>query len=93
MPRWHAAAVRPASRPAAASIAVLDLRNLSPDTSDTYLAEGMAVELTSRLLQLGRLVVKARTAVEMLRRAGQMSAAELGRALNVSCHRRAARPH
>ncbi|HWO87694.1 MAG TPA: hypothetical protein VNL98_00935 [Gemmatimonadales bacterium] len=74
----------PTSRPAAASIAVLDLRNLSPDTSDTYLAEGLAVELTSRLGQLGRLIVKARTAVERLRRAGEMSAEELGRALDVS---------
>jgi TolB-like protein/Tfp pilus assembly protein PilF len=63
---------------------VLDLRNLSPDTADTYLAEGLAEELTARLGQVGRIVVKARTAVERLRGAAEMSAEELGRALDVT---------
>jgi TolB-like protein/Tfp pilus assembly protein PilF len=73
-----------ASRPAPTSIAVLDPRNLSPDTADTYLAEGLAEELTSRLGQVGRIVVKARTAVERLRGAAEMSTDELGRALDVT---------
>ncbi len=69
--------------PAPTSIAVLDFRNLSPDTSDAYLAGGLAEELTTRLGQVERIVVKARTAVERLRDAGAMNTAELGRALNV----------
>jgi hypothetical protein len=49
------------------SVAVLYFDNLSRDTSDAYLADGMTEELISRLSQVERLQVKSRTAVRRLR--------------------------
>ena len=46
--------------PAANSVAVLYFDNLSRDTADTYLADGLAEELIVRLSQVRRLEVKSR---------------------------------
>src|SRR2546429_6422985 len=49
--------------PAPNSVAVLYFDNLSADTADAYLAEGLTEELIARLGQLPRLAVKSRAAV------------------------------
>lgn len=66
------------------SVAVLDFDNLSHDTSDTYLSEGLTEELTSQLGQLERLRVASRTAVSRLRDPSHMPLADISRALNVA---------
>jgi TolB-like protein/Tfp pilus assembly protein PilF len=64
---------------------VLYFESLSRDTSDAYIADGLTEEITSRLGQVGRLVVTSRTSVRRMRAtAATMSPSELGRALNVS---------
>jgi TolB-like protein/Tfp pilus assembly protein PilF len=77
---------RTATRAAAApsnSVAVLFFENLSRDSADAYLADGLTEEITSQLGQIGRLVVASRTNTRRLRtQAASMSAAEIGRALN-----------
>src|SRR5207245_5690004 len=45
----------------APSVAVLCFASLSPDSADAYLADGLTEEITARLGQLRRLVVKSRT--------------------------------
>src|SRR3989442_13225025 len=50
-------AARPAA-PAANSVAVLYFDNLSPDTTDAYLADGLMEEIASRLGDIRRLLVK-----------------------------------
>ena len=70
--------------PSANSVAVLYFENLSRDTSDAYIADGLTEEVTSRLGQVNRLKVTSRTAVRRLRNASSMETSELGRALNVS---------
>ena len=77
-------AARPAAAASANSVAVLYFENLSRDTSDAYLADGLTEEITARLGQVGRLVVTSRTAVRRLRNAATMSTPEIGRALGVS---------
>jgi len=52
------------------SIAVLYFDNLSRDTSDAYLADGLTEEIIARLGQLERLAVKSRAAVQRFRRSG-----------------------
>jgi TolB-like protein len=80
----------PCARPARAgsapptSVAVLSFENLSGDTSDAYLADGLAEEVTARLGQVERLVVTSRTSVRRLREAATMTPQQLGRALNVA---------
>ena len=76
-------ALRPVSAPAH-SVAVLYFENLSRDTSDAYLAEGLTDEITARLGQVGRLVVTSRTAVRRLKNAAARTTPELGRDLNVT---------
>jgi serine/threonine-protein kinase len=49
------------------SLAVLNFDNLSPDTADAYLADGLAEEISSRLGDVGRLQVKSRQAVQRFR--------------------------
>ena len=66
------------------SVAVLDFDNLSRDTSDTYLSEGLTEELTSQLGQLERLRVASRTAVRRLRDPSHMPLLDISRALNVA---------
>ena len=57
-------AVRPYHQPAPApnSVAVLYLENLSRDTSDAFLADGLTEEIIIRLGQVPRLDVKSRYA-------------------------------
>ena len=57
------AAPRAPTAPAPNSVAVLYFDNLSPDTTDAYLAGGLTDEIITRLGQLERLAVKSRTAV------------------------------
>src|SRR5213082_3777525 len=52
------------------SVAVLYFDNLSADTADAYLAEGLTEELIARLGQLPRLAVKSRAAVRRFRQSG-----------------------
>jgi len=69
---------------ASRSVAVLDFLNESRDTTDAYLADGFTDEITSRLGQIGRLVVTSRTAVRRLPDAATLSPEALGRRLNVT---------
>jgi TolB-like protein len=79
----------PAARPVRAaapptSVAVLGFENLSRDTGDTYLSDGLADELTSRLGQVGRLTVTSRAVVRRLRNAAEMAVPDIGRMLNAA---------
>ncbi|HTT68428.1 MAG TPA: tetratricopeptide repeat protein [Gemmatimonadales bacterium] len=73
-----------ATERAARGVAVLEFLNESRDSSDAYLAAGFTDEITSRLSQLGRLVVTSRTAVRRLPRAELLTPQALGRALHVA---------
>jgi TolB-like protein/Tfp pilus assembly protein PilF len=76
---------RPAAAPAANSVAVLYFENLSRDTAEAYVADGLTEEVTARLGQVGRLVVAPRAAVRRLRAtAATLPLAQLGRTLNAA---------
>jgi eukaryotic-like serine/threonine-protein kinase len=91
--RWMAAAALGAAalvgialyrnwgRRPATGVAVLCLANLSRDSGDVYLADGLTEEITARLGQVGRLVVKSRTSVSHFCRRPSEDA---GRALGVA---------
>src|SRR2546421_12201066 len=49
---------RAAASPAPNSVAVLYFDNLSPDTADAYLADGLTEEIASRLGDIRRILVK-----------------------------------
>lgn len=70
--------------PAATSVAVLYFDNLSRDTSDAYVADGLTEELMTRLGEIERLQVKSRTAVQRYRGRPIDDPVELARALNVA---------
>jgi len=72
------------SAPSPMSVAVLDFTSLSRDTADAFLGEGLAEELTSRLGQVGRLMVASRTTVRRLQGAASMPVPQIGRSLNVA---------
>jgi TolB-like protein/Tfp pilus assembly protein PilF len=73
---------RRAPRPGPTSVAVLPLESLSPDTADTYVADGLTDELVQRLQTAGLPVLSA-AAVRRFR--GSTAAPdEIGRALNVT---------
>src|SRR5512135_3517530 len=75
---------RPAA-PAPNTVAVLYLDNLSRDTADAYLADGLTEEIIIRLGQVQRLDVKPRFEVERFRRpAAPLDPAALGRALHAA---------
>jgi serine/threonine-protein kinase len=65
------------------SVAVLYFDNLSPDTADAYLADGLTEEISSRLGDIGRLQVKSRNAVRRYRGASLSDLAGVARALGV----------
>lgn len=65
------------------SVAVLYLDNLSPDAADAYLADGLTEEITSRLAEMPRLVVKGRSAVRRFRGGRIDDLAAVGRELRV----------
>jgi TolB-like protein/Tfp pilus assembly protein PilF len=69
-PPCGARPARLASAPVPNSVAVIYFDNQSRDTSDAYLADGLTEEITSRLGQLGRLVVTSHTTMERYRAAG-----------------------
>src|SRR5438034_6320520 len=65
------------------SVAVLYFDNLSRDTADAYLAEGLTEELIAQLGRVERLVVKSRNAVRRYR-SDDLDPAQLGRVLGVA---------
>lgn len=74
---------RRAASPASTSIAVLYLENLSFDSADAYLADGLTEEIINRLGRLERLAVKSQTAVRRHRERAA-DPATLGRELGVT---------
>jgi len=66
------------------SVAVLYFDNLSRDTADAYLADGLTEELIARLGQVERLTVKSRFAVRRYRGASTDDPATVGRVLGVT---------
>ena len=72
-----------ATREAPASVAVLYFENLSRDTTDLYLADGLTEELTSRLGSVDRLRVTGRSVVRRAQQAASGDPIAVGRALNV----------
>ena len=77
-------AARPAA-PAANSVAVLYFDNLSPDTTDAYLADGLTEEVASRLGDIRRLLVKqaSRETVRRLRESTPDYRISMGHAMAV----------
>jgi TolB-like protein len=67
---------------AANSVAVLYFDNLSRDTADAYMADGLTEEIIARLGQVGRLTTKSRAAVRRFR--GATDPASVGRELRVT---------
>jgi TolB-like protein/Tfp pilus assembly protein PilF len=63
---------------------VLYFDNLSRDSNDTYLADGLTEELITRLGQIERLAVKSRTAVQRFRGRPLDDPAVMGRTLSVA---------
>jgi len=63
------------------SIAVLTFDNLSRDTGQTYLAEGLANDISAQLGQIERLTVTSRTMVRRLPNVTAMTPQAMGRAL------------
>ena len=73
---------RPRAAAPALSVAVLTFDNLSRDTADAYLTEGLANDISSQLAQVRRLTVTSRS---MVRRAALDAAPPaLGRSLNAA---------
>ena len=77
---WLMPAVR--HEPAVASLAVLPLKNLSPEPNDAYLADGVTSALITELAKLAPLRVISHTSV-MRYRASRGSAAEIAGELKV----------
>ena len=73
-----------AAGPAATSVAVLYFDNVSRDTADAYIADGLTEELIARLGQIERLQVKSRTAVQRYRGRPIDDPTTLGRTLGVA---------
>ncbi|MGH7546981.1 MAG: hypothetical protein ACREMM_02245 [Gemmatimonadales bacterium] len=82
-PPCRAPAPRAAPAPPANSVAVLYFDNLSRDTADAYLADGLTEEIIDRLAAVERLRVKSRHAVRRYRGRELGDLATLGRALGV----------
>src|SRR6058998_3811538 len=66
------------------SVAVLYFDNLSRDTADAYLADGLTEDIIVRLGQIERLAVKSRNAVKRFRERAAEDPAVLGRSLGVA---------
>jgi len=83
-PPCRAPEARTAPTPPPNSVAVLYFDNLSPDTADAYLADGLTEEVTARLGEIQRLQIKRpnRAAVRRLRDSVP-DLAGLGRVLRV----------
>src|SRR5438128_22725 len=74
---------RTPTAPTPTSVAVLYFDNLSPDTADAYLADGLTEDLIGRLGHLHRLAVKSRAAVQRFRKR-DMNPLAGGRTLRVA---------
>ena len=74
----------PARAPARNSVAVLYFDDLSRDTADSYLADGLTEEIIIRLGQVQRLAVKSRFEVERFRGRTTRDLAAIGRALGAA---------
>ncbi|HET9707484.1 MAG TPA: tetratricopeptide repeat protein [Gemmatimonadales bacterium] len=74
----------PAQRAVGRTVAVLYFDNLSPDTADAYLADGVTEELIVRIGRVQRLAVSSRYAVRRFRGRPLEYPAALGRDLNVN---------
>ncbi len=70
--------------PARNSVAVLYLDNLSRDTADAYLADGLTEEIIIRLGQIHRIEVKSRFEVQRFRGRSALDPQVLGRSLNAA---------
>lgn len=70
--------------PSPNSVAVLYLTNLSRDTADSFLADGLTEEIIIRLGQVPRLDVKSRFEVERVRHQAVQDPALLGRSLRAA---------
>jgi serine/threonine-protein kinase len=66
------------------SLAVLYFDNLSPDTADAYLADGLTEDVSSRLARIDRLQVKSRHAVRRYRGTELRDLAAVAEALGVT---------
>ncbi|MFI5280440.1 MAG: hypothetical protein ACHQU1_08090 [Gemmatimonadales bacterium] len=73
-----------ASAPSSNSVAVLYLTNLSRDTADAFIADGLTEEIIIRLGQVPRLEVKSRFEVERVRHQSVQDPAALGRTLRAA---------
>ena len=73
-----------AKAPAPNSVAVLYLDNLSRDTADAFLADGLTEEIIIRLGQVQRLEVKSRFEVQRFRSRAAQDPPVLGRSLNAA---------
>ena len=74
-------AARGGAAPSPNSVAVLYLDNLSRDTSDAYLADGLTEEIILRLQQVRRLEVRSRFESQRVRGRRGLAPATLGREL------------
>jgi len=84
-PPCRAAPARATPTPPPNSVAVLYFDNLSPDTADAYLADGLTEAVSLRLGHSTQLVVKSPSAVRRLRgRSADLDPAALGRELSVA---------
>ena len=77
-------APRAVHAPAPNSVAVLYFDNLSRDTADAFLADGLTEEIIIRLGQVQRLDVKSRFAVQRLRGQTTLDPRALGRSLDAA---------
>ena len=75
---------RSTAAPPANTVAVLYLDNLSRDSADAYLADGLTEEITARLGLVERLAVKSRNAVRRYRGPAAGEPVVVGRALGVA---------
>src|SRR2546425_4753449 len=85
-PPCRAVRTDPGRQPGVASnsVAVLYFDNLSPDTADAYLADGLTEELILRLGRVQRLAVKSRNAVQSFRGRAAKDPSVLGDSLRVA---------
>ena len=74
---------RLAPAPVSNSVAVLYFDNVSRDTADSYLADGVTQQIIERLSQLERLTVSSRFAVGRFRGGAMTDPSAVGRALGV----------
>lgn len=83
-PPCAARPTRFAAAPAANTVAVMYLDNVTRDTSDAYLADGLTEEITTKLGQIGRLAVTSNTTMRRFRGTAALEPTALGRTLRVA---------